>query len=182
MGVSEEIDVQSSDATSKAKIYQTGFDRIVRDVCAIFEEITGSEAISQREGGAIVPWARDHGWQAHDFRLLIEFEFKDPRRREYLNQPGRMNLRTIFNPLRKDILIDTLVDLRRAKQIAKKAAENTGADIMLTRIRSHCCGKILTIVHHKRFDRVSKETPFYWETDNSEYGKHECFSSDQLQL
>lgn len=157
------------------------YKRLVSDVCNVFREVTGAEADPRREAGVIVPFAREFKWETFDFRLLIEYEFSNPRTREYLNQPGRMNLRAIFNPNRKEILLDTVADLRRAKEIQKKASskENESPDFRTLPISLACCGGVFDL----KYIKVPDGKSFRWKKANiDEYDKHfsDCVAHSQL--
>lgn len=98
------------------------YERLIRDVCRVFNEVTGVSADPKREAGAIMPLAKE-GWEIYDFRLLIEFQFQDDEASKWFKQPGRMNLRNFFNPARKDILLDIREDLKVRDVIMKKQKE-----------------------------------------------------------
>lgn len=94
-------------------------NRIVNDVCQIFEDVTGRQADCEREKGVILFWEK-RGLQNRDFRLLIEHEFADPRQKEFYSQPGNLVLRFMLNPSRADRLSDVLTELRYAERAREK--------------------------------------------------------------
>lgn len=103
------------------------FNKIVADVCIVFKEITAAEAIPTREASAIIPWFK-HGWRIHDFRIVIEWEFKNPDQRDWYAKPGNLNLRSMLSQSRRERLIDMHSDLRWKSEInEKKKEENLAA-------------------------------------------------------
>lgn len=140
------------------------WDRIVLDVCNIFNELTGAVVDAKREQSAIIPWIRDDGFTTYEFRLIIEHCLKDERQKQFLSQPGRMNLRSIFNSAQRDRLLDLISDLKRLKQIKEKFAATPGsADIKINKILMNC-GHVVDVKYFRANNR--------WEKDLSEYNSH----------
>lgn len=123
---------------------ESDFDKTIRDVCAIFKEVTGAEADPRREGQAIVPWVRDFKWQLHDFRLIMEFSLSDAKEAAYFSTPGKMNIRSMFNPARGNVLLDIHADLKRAQaiQLRKQEMKKSGGLTRSTAILLRCGAQI----------------------------------------
>lgn len=122
------------------------YSRLVADVCQVFKDVTGVVAAPEREHIVIEHWGK-LGWQVHDFRRVIEFEFSDPSQREYYGHPGRMNLRMMLNPARRERLIDIHADLIAAAHREKKLAEMTTPS-RERKLHLRCGAKI----HRKDYD------------------------------
>jgi len=156
------------------------WDRIVLDVCNIFSELTGAEAEAKRERSVIIPWIRDEGFDVYEFRLVIEHTLKDRHQKEFLAQPGRMNLRTIFNLSRRDRVLDLVSDLKRAKQIQNRIAEQQQKDetpnFKSIRVLMGC-GHAVNI---KYFKEPFGNT-FRWVRDLSEYDGHDLICKDSVE-
>lgn len=144
------------------------YESEVSNICQIFKEVTGAELDPKKEMGVIMPFLRDHRWTPHDFRLVIEYSFSDPKEKAYLLQIGRMNLRTIFHAGRSDFVFDIHADLKRVKEIEKKAKESSGAspDIRTNEIRSPDA-----VLFSQRFIKIADSTiskGYRWKWDNQE--------------
>lgn len=157
------------------------FRRDVDDVCNIFKELAGAEAQPAREASVIVPFVRDYGWGAWDFRLMIEYSLRDPQSRAFLDQPGRMNLRSIFHSGRVGLVLDIHSDLKRAKQIEVRRSEHLeeSPDLRINRIRLHCCREVFESRYVKVPIPFAKtgQAQFKWQwTNQADYEAHACQS------
>lgn len=100
-------------------------NRLVFDVCRIFETVTHRKVDPAVEQQCIVEFAKELKWGVFEFRLVIEWSWSDANNRLWLEQPGKCNLRSIFNMRRKQLLVDVVADLKR---ILDKRKDNRSGD------------------------------------------------------
>lgn len=159
------------------------YNREVRDICNIFKEITGAESEPLREAGVLVPFIKAYHWQAYDFRLVIEHSMKDSKTKEFMNQPGRMNLRSIFGSHRVDLVLDIHADLKRAKEIQLKREEQKeeSPDVKVQRLLLRC-----GCIYERRYIKIPLENnpsaKYRWKwTNQEEYEHHICAPAFEAQ-
>lgn len=93
-------------------------DRLVNDVCNVFEEVVGMKLDPNKEKGIIHYWMQQ-GWKIFDFRLVIEFIKSNEEYFSYFRKnPTRLNLRGFLNGAgkRKEMLEDLLISLKFQKK------------------------------------------------------------------
>lgn len=178
------MDIQKNNAAAAAFI-QSDFNKIVKETCELFMKISGGLASPTRDASALAPFYKEFNWKLNDFRLLIEYELTNRELRAYLEQPGKMNLRTIFNLNRKERLLDVHADLKRSEEIKEKheailKEKGESPDVKTTSIIM-ACGCLFRIKHLKVPD-PSIPKGYRWkrcENNENEYAKHFCVGDDQ---
>jgi hypothetical protein len=86
-------------------------NRLASDVLKFFKEVTGKELNAKDETPNIAYFA-DRGWVLKDFEAIIRFYWQDRKQKEFLLQPGRLNIRSIFNTSQPQIVSDILSDIQ----------------------------------------------------------------------
>lgn len=163
--------------------------RLESNVTQIFDEVVGIKTNPLPSDIAVIQfWEKSHGWKEYEFRLLLDYQWKNPSTRTWLtSEAGRMNIRNFLNPKNADKILSILHDLKQADQIkasVKSAEKGGGSDFTSHRIRLQCCGEI----HERRFMKVwhqnvgPNDARFHWKEVNlDEYEQHyiDCLKRSQ---
>jgi hypothetical protein len=124
-------------------------EAFTHSICNIFKEVTGLNADASREATVINYWQKK-GWREYDFRLLIEFEFNDPKQQDYYSQPGNLTLRSVFNPAREARLLDIRESLVHRESRKKQATEKSHLPV---KILMRCGAKIFKDQYEYHVDK-----------------------------
>lgn len=148
-----EWELEGMDEEIKKQPVQLVAVREIGDICNIFRDVTGLAADPHKEKTVILFWMQ-RGLSLHDFRLLIEFQFNDPRQKDFYAKAGNLNLRMMLNPASADRLSDILDQLRHAKRIKESKAEFAprSSPMMLMR-----CGKKIAVGDKASYDAHMNE-------------------------